>query len=252
MNAESTGVRRRALGVSMVIASALHVVVLGGIDLPERPSRGAWQRLPAIELTLSDYKHPAALPEPATAEVAAPPVASLTVSRPDAIRDQAVEPSAEPVPAPPPLAGKSIAELAHAVATLEATRATANQPGSAPAPRVRRLGEAPVGDVEFDFYLESWRRKVERIGNLNYPRQARERGLTGSLRLLAVIAADGTLSEVRVLQGSGHPELDEAATRIVRLAAPYSPFPPRLRETTDLLEIERTWQFRNNRVAPRG
>ena len=96
------------------------------------------------------------------------------------------------------------------------------------------------------FYLNSWRRKIETIGNLNYPVEARKRKLYGDLRLMVAILPDGTLKEVELLQSSGHRVLDDAAVRIVRLAAPFAPFPDELRQTTDVLEIIRTWQFRKN------
>lgn len=68
----------------------------------------------------------------------------------------------------------------------------------------------------------------------------------GSLRLLVAILPDGTLKEVKLLESSGYAVLDSAAINIVRLAAPYAPFPDELRATTDQLEIIRTWQFRKN------
>ena len=69
----------------------------------------------------------------------------------------------------------------------------------------------------------------------------------GNLRLLVALLPDGSLKEVILLESSGHAILDEAAIRIVHLAAPYAPFPGELRQTTDILEIIRTWQFRKNK-----
>jgi protein TonB len=74
-------------------------------------------------------------------------------------------------------------------------------------------------------------------------------GIYGDLRLLVVIRQDGSLEDIRVLSSSGYAVLDEAAIKIVRMAAPYSPFPPELMATTDKLEIIRTWQFRENRLS---
>ena len=82
------------------------------------------------------------------------------------------------------------------------------------------------------------------VGNLNYPGEARRRNLYGELRLLVSITPDGALQEVSVLESSGHKILDDAALRIVRLAAPFAPFPEEMRKSTDVLEIIRTWQFR--------
>lgn len=113
--------------------------------------------------------------------------------------------------------------------------------------RVRRVTGVSPATPELSYYFEAWRRKVERVGNLNYPDAARDRSLYGSLRLLVAIAPDGALHEVRVLESSGHRILDDAALRIVRLAAPFAPFPPEMRRNTDVLEIVRTWQFRKSR-----
>lgn len=113
-------------------------------------------------------------------------------------------------------------------------------------PRIKRLTSLSTKATVDAFYLNSWRRKIETIGNLNYPKEARRRRLYGALRLMVSIFPDGALKEVELLQSSGHRVLDDAAIRIVRLAAPFAPFPDELRQTTDVLEIIRTWQFRKN------
>ncbi len=95
-------------------------------------------------------------------------------------------------------------------------------------------------------YLDAWRRKVERIGNLNYPEEAKRKNLSGSLVLHVAVRADGSLERVRVLRSSGKKVLDDAAIRIVKLAAPFSPFPEEIRKNVDVLDITRTWQFGND------
>ena len=92
-------------------------------------------------------------------------------------------------------------------------------------------------------YMEAWREKVERIGNLNYPQEARRLGLSGSLSLDVALNTDGTVAEVLLRRSSGEKVLDEAAVRIVELAAPFAEFPPSIRAEVDILHIERTWQF---------
>ncbi|MDH5737036.1 MAG: energy transducer TonB [Gammaproteobacteria bacterium] len=131
------------------------------------------------------------------------------------------------------------------IATLEA-RLDELQQIHANRPRIKRLTSLSTKSSVDAYYLNSWRRKIETIGNLNYPDEARRQKVYGSLRLLVAITPDGNVQEVKVLESSGHPVLDDAAVRIVRLAAPYAPFPDELRRTTDLLEIIRTWQFRKN------
>lgn len=112
--------------------------------------------------------------------------------------------------------------------------------------RVQRLSQVNAAASPEAFYLRSWQRKIEAVGNLNYPEAARRRGIYGSLRLLVAINANGSLKEVRVLQSSGEPILDQAAQNIIRLAGPFPPFSEALLKTTDVLEIVRTWQFRKN------
>jgi protein TonB len=95
-------------------------------------------------------------------------------------------------------------------------------------------------------YMRQWINRVERIGNLNYPDQARREKLSGTLILDVVINADGELVKTDLRQSSGHQILDDAAKRIVQLAAPYSPFPPKLRKEADIIHITRSWEFLND------
>lgn len=99
-------------------------------------------------------------------------------------------------------------------------------------------------------YLDDWRRKIEYIGNLNYPEEAKRRDLSGNLVLDVAIRADGTLDAINIRRSSGQKVLDDAAVRIVRLAAPFSPLPPEMRKDTDVLHVIRTWLFESgNRLS---
>lgn len=101
-------------------------------------------------------------------------------------------------------------------------------------------------EYRYASYLDAWRRKVERIGNLNYPQEAKEKALFGSLILHVAVRADGSLEGVRVVRSSGHEVLDQAAVSIVQLAAPFAPFPDDIKAETDVLDITRVWQFQPN------
>jgi periplasmic protein TonB len=114
---------------------------------------------------------------------------------------------------------------------------------SASAQDRRKAVNANTQEYRYAAYLEAWRRKVENIGNLNYPEEARRRKLYGNLLMHVAIRSDGSVERIRVVRSSGHSLLDEAAVRIVRLAAPFAPFPPDIREEVDVLDITRTWQF---------
>jgi protein TonB len=109
-------------------------------------------------------------------------------------------------------------------------------------PKRRFLG-ARAEEYRFARYVEDWRLKVERIGNLNYPAAARSKKLYGSLLLTVGIRADGSLDSIALDRSSGQKILDLAAQKIVETAAPYAPFPPDIRRDTDVIYITRTWTF---------
>ena len=109
-------------------------------------------------------------------------------------------------------------------------------------PRRRFVG-ARTQEFRFARYIEDWRLKIERIGELNYPQAARDQRLYGSLVVTVSIKADGSLESVDINRSSGQRILDRAAVRIVHLAAPYAPFPPDIAKDTDILSITRTWLF---------
>lgn len=98
----------------------------------------------------------------------------------------------------------------------------------------------------FASYMDAWRAKVERIGNMNYPEAAVKNNLTGTLLLDVAINPDGSVHSTRVLRSSGYPVLDKAAIRIVNLAAPYPPLTKDILQDTDILHIPRVWRFRSD------
>lgn len=101
-------------------------------------------------------------------------------------------------------------------------------------------------------YMYRWVRKVERTGNLNYPDEARRRKLHGELILIVGIYKNGELESVTVDESSGQKLLDDAAVRIVEMAAPFDAMTGKLAEETDILYIVRTWEFTaNNSVDSR-
>mgnify|MGYP003407512856 FL=1 len=101
-------------------------------------------------------------------------------------------------------------------------------------------------------YLDGWKRRIERVGTLNFPNEARRRQLSGNPVLEVAIRANGTLESVVVRRTSGHRELDDAAVGIVRLAAPFEPFPSALRERYPVLRFAYEWQFINGQLGSAG
>lgn len=141
---------------------------------------------------------------------------------------------------------KTLLERSLEMASLEAKLDTMRQV-YAKAPRIQRLTAASTMKANDAYYVNSWRRKIENMGRINYPREAENCINDCSLRLLVSINPDGTINDLRVLESSGKTVLDEAAIRIVRRSAPFAPFTEEMRQEIDLLEIIRTWQFKGNR-----
>jgi protein TonB len=138
------------------------------------------------------------------------------------------------------ISGQELATSALAIARLEAQISRQTE-AYQERPRRRFIGSS-AQEYRFAQYVEDWRLKVERIGNLNYPDDARGR-VYGRLLLTVAIKSDGSLDKVEVVRSSGHQVLDRAAERIVRMASPYARFPANIRRDTDILVITRTWTF---------
>jgi protein TonB len=109
-------------------------------------------------------------------------------------------------------------------------------------PRRRFVG-ARTQEYRFARYIEDWRQKIERVGELNYPQAARDQKLSGHVLVTVAIRADGTVEHVNIDRPSGNRVLDDAARRIVQLAAPFSTFPADIAKDVDILHITRTWTF---------
>jgi protein TonB len=107
----------------------------------------------------------------------------------------------------------------------------------------RKWISANTREYEFAAYMQAWVAKVERVGNLNYPEEIRRLMLVGDLVMTVGIKLDGSVESIDIQRSSGYPQLDQAATRIVRLAGPYSPLPEHISATVDVLHITRTWRF---------
>jgi len=129
-------------------------------------------------------------------------------------------------------------EIASLQARLDKIRQTIAQ-----RPRVRRLTSVATRASADAAYLHDWRQKVEVVGNDNFPEEALQRQITGSLRMMVRLLPSGAVEKVVILESSGEPILDDAAQQIVRLAAPFAPFPAEIRKEADRLEIIRTWRF---------
>ena len=133
-------------------------------------------------------------------------------------------------------------EMSETIASLQAQLDLQRQ-AYAKRPRKYTISSASTQKARDALYLDAWRKKIEAVGNLNYPQQASRQRIYGSLRLLVALRPDGSVSDIRVLRSSGQRVLDDAAQQIVRLAAPFDAFPESMKQEVDILEIIRTWQF---------
>ncbi|MEK7438600.1 MAG: TonB family protein [Pseudomonadota bacterium] len=140
----------------------------------------------------------------------------------------------------PRVSGQELAANALAIARMEAQISRQIEEYNQ-RPRKKFIGSR-AQEFRFAQYVEDWRIKVERIGNLNYPDSARGK-VYGSLVLTVSIKSDGSLDAVEVRRSSGHQILDRAAERIVNMASPYADFPANIKRDTDILVITRTWTF---------
>ena len=153
---------------------------------------------------------------------------------------QAVQSELNPSPTRPLPSSRELIEHSLEVARLSA-EVERQRVAYAKRPR-RKYVTAATQEYEFASYMRGWVARVERIGNLNYPDEARRRNLQGQLVMTVAIRRDGSIEDIQVVQPSGYPILDDAAQRVVRLGEPYAPL-PETEERIDVLHITRTWQF---------
>jgi protein TonB len=139
------------------------------------------------------------------------------------------------------LSGADLMASSFDIARLEAQIAK-QQDDYQKRPKRKFIG-ARTQEYRFATYVEAWRQKVEKVGNLNYPEAAKEQKIYGQLRMTVSIKSDGNIESIEVNSSSGFKVLDDAAKRIVELAAPYAAFPEDIRKDTDILSITRTWTF---------
>jgi protein TonB len=160
-----------------------------------------------------------------------------------------------PVASPEPAVAVEVPDAGTAEATLDVLarmQAEIAERVSDYQKRPRRHHFMPsTSEYRYARYVEDWRAGVERIGNEHYPEQARGR-IYGALRMTVVIGADGRLIQAAIDESSGSAVLDRAARHIVKLSAPFPPFPPEIARDTDMLEITRTWIFTNDKFATRS
>jgi protein TonB len=272
---------KERFGFTMFMSACLHVIVIAGVGFSFVTESA---NTPAIEITLAQYRSDTApdqadfiaqenqLGSGSVDEIMAPATPFESVLYDERIQE------VQPIPIPA-ASGRQIQDvrilssteadeqlrqqmesqlpeesallsensspqdIALAIASLQA-QLDIQQQAYANRPRRYTISSASTQRRHDALYLDNWRKRIELVGNEHYPDEARQNEIFGSLRMMVTIRPDGSVAEIRVLQGSGHQVLDQAAVDIVRLATPFDAFPDELRGSVDLLEIIRTWRFR--------
>lgn len=193
-------------------------------------------------------------PSPNPLEQPAPPQMGAGATAPQAAKENIVAAQRPPKERPKPRQEKpQTTQSANAVDLLaqinqEIDRQTAEldmkQEAYAKRPRTKFISAA-TQEYKYAAYLQAWKQKIERIGTLNFPDEAKRQRLYGNLMLTVSLRPDGTILDITLNRSSGQKVLDDAAIRIVRLAAPFAPFPSNIAQETDVLNITRTWRFTN-------
>ena len=212
----------------------------GESERAERPREEQLAPVPKPEAGLAPEPLLAQAPPPEPEPV--PRLLSTTAPSPDRLPVPEDQRDSEPEPLP---SGEELVEQSLEMARL-AAEIERRQELLAKRPK-RKFVSASTREYEYAAYLRAWVAKVERVGNLNYPDEARRRGLSGRLVMTVAVRRDGSIEDVLLNRSSGLGVLDQAAQRIVRLAEPFPPL-PQTAEQVDVLHITRTWQFQDGSV----
>ena len=222
----------RLLWIALGLSFVAHLFILApryGIKLPERGDKSITVSFRAASQSM-----------PRNNEGAQQPSASVASKQRKAARAEVIKPTTK-------TASSAILPNASDLASRPAPQLNASTTSTPTAGGTvgtgRRVTLTPnMKDYRYSQYLSDWRNKVERIGAMNYPEEARGK-FFGSLVLSVALRPDGSVDRIIVVRSSGNKVLDEAAKRIVMMGSPFAPFPPDIRKETDYLDITRTWNF---------
>lgn len=204
----------------------------GESEQAKRPSEPTSADIPKATPGVAAQEQPVGAPTPL--EAANQPVLTARTQRPDLALNTQQRPDL-PLPDRRQVIERSL-EMARLAAEIERqSQAYAKRPK-------RKFISANTREYEYAAYMRAWVARVERIGNLNYPEEAKRRNVHGQLVMTVAVRRDGSVERIDIIQASGYPVLDDAAMRTVRLAEPFPPL-PESSEAVDVLHITRTWQF---------
>lgn len=265
--------------VALLLAGALHALLLLGVSFTFEPDASR-EAPPPLDIALlpkhnteapeeADYlaehsqtgsgnideRVEPTPPQPARQASAPPPEPETAREQPQALTqaesDTEIAPSeATPKPESPRPSADELVQRSMEMVQLDEQIKQSLQAYSE-RPR-KTFVSASTREFKYASYMNDWVHKVERVGNLNYPDAARRQGVSGELILQVALKPDGSVYTITLLKSSGHQVLDDAAIRIVELAAPFPPLPEAVRKDTDLLYITRTWEFLSSGLQTQG
>ena len=257
------------MALTLFFALVLHAMIILGITFGLPDDTAPENVLPTLDITVSSRRTPPpdeadylaqtsqegggntsekvrpsqAIPEqaPAVKPQQATPAPAQVITTDTAEIKHEQEDKAIPETSKPDITATDLIERSMEMVNLNAQLSESMQ---AYAQRPRHIYvSARTQEFKYANYMSEWVKKVERVGNLNYPDDARREGLSGKLIMDVTMNADGTVRNINILRPSGHQVIDEAAIRIVNLAAPFAPFPSEIMQDADILHITRTWEF---------
>ncbi len=269
------------LALTLFIATALHALIILGIGFDAFDQDPPETDTPTLDITIvntdktkppEDYDYLAnasqdgagnteekVQPQQQSAEQTPPPAASQKEVTPDVpqvlTRDESQKSidKAEEIPPQEDTKQASATELINRsmeMLTLDQQIKQTLQAYSK-APKSKFIS-ARTKEFNYASYMRDWVAKVERVGELNYPDAARRQSMSGKLIVQVAVYPDGSVREITIRKPSGQKILDDAAVRIVKLAAPFAPFPDDIKKEIDVLYITRTWVFTSsNRLKSR-
>ncbi len=221
----------RLLWIALGLSFIAHIVILApryGIKLPERGDKSLTISFRAASQSISRTKEDARQPSDVVAS-------KRKSARTEVIKPITKNTSSAILPSVSEMTNRPAAQLSSSTPSTPASGGTVGTG--------RRVTlTTNMKDYRYSQYLSDWRNKVERIGAMNYPEEARGK-FFGSLVLSVALRPDGSVDRIIVVRSSGNKVLDEAAKRIVMMGSPFAPFPPDIRKETDYLDITRTWTF---------
>ncbi len=258
------------LALALFIATALHALLILGISFDMFTPSSDDSPLPTLDITVvttpptkavenADYlaatsqegagnteekvqprQQAVEQAPPPTPAAANPPAPTPTLSAKLA-REKTPKPAPKQDPKPEPVNAEELINRSMEMLALN-REINQNLRVYSKAPKSKFIS-ARTKEFKYANYMRDWVAKVERVGDLNYPDAARRRNLSGKLIVQVAIYPDGSVREITIRKPSGHKILDDAAVRIVKLAAPFAPFPEDIKKDTDIMYITRTWVF---------